>query len=97
MKLQDEGLVIETGPGSRQQALDYAIARFREREKTKRLLMAVVAALMIAAGFQTIFAPEGREISAYIISPVMLVLALGAIGVSRFVLKSPGAEIQADD
>ena len=97
MKLQDDGLVIEAGPGSRQQSLDYGIARFREREKTRRILIIVVAALVIAAGMEMVFAPEGRQIPAYIISPILLVLALGAIGVSRFVLKTPGAELKTED
>lgn len=97
MELRDDNLVIKAGPGTRQQSLDYGIARFRERERTKRILIIAVTALAIASGIQIVFAPEGREIVAWIISPVLLVLSLGAIGASRFVLKTPAAEISADE
>ena len=60
MRIEDDGLVIEAGPGSRQQALDYGIARFQEREKTKRHLSALVAFLVVAADALVIFAPTGR-------------------------------------
>ncbi len=97
MDLRDDNLVIKAGPGTRQQALDYGIARFREREKTKRILIIAVTVLVIAFGIQMVFAPEGRETVAYIITPILLVLSLGAIGASRFVLKTPAAEISVDE
>ena len=97
MKLQDDGLVIEAGPGSRQQALDYGIARFREREKTKRLLIVIVSALITAAGFEMVFGPEGRQLPTSIVAPAFLLLALGAIGATKFALKLPAVEIKVDD
>jgi len=97
MELRDDNLVIKAGPGTRQQALDYGIARFREREKTRRVLVLAVTALAIVSGIEMVFAPSGREVIAFIITPLLLVLSLGAIGVSRFVLKTPAAEISAGE
>ena len=97
MRIEDDGLVIEAGPGSRQQALDYGIARFQEREKTKRHLSALVALLVVAAGALVIFAPTGRETLAYVLSPVILVLALGSIGATRFTLKTQGTTVKVED
>lgn len=97
MKIQDDGLIIEAGPGSRQQALDYGIARFREREKTKRVMCILVAALVVVSGALILFAPAGREILSYFLSPIILVLALGAIGATRFTLRTNGTTIKVED
>jgi len=97
VKIQDDGLVIEAGPGSRQQALEYGIARLREREKTKRAMSVLVALLVVAAGALVLFAPTGRETLSYVLSPVILVIAIGAIGATRFTLKTHDVTIKVED
>ena len=71
--------------------------RFREREKTKRLLIAVVTFLFLAADAGILFAPPGKAVASWILGIVLIVLALGAIGVSKFLLKIPTATLMTDD
>lgn len=67
--------------------------RIVQREQTKRLLIAVVAGLFVVAVVAILFAPQGKEIVGWILGSVLIVLALGAIGASRFLLKVPGAQL----
>jgi hypothetical protein len=97
MRIRDENVDLTVGPGARKEALDYANARFREKETTKRILIAAVTLFAIACGLGIIFAPEGREYVAWGVAPALYVLSLGAIGVSRFALKTPMATINAVD
>ncbi len=66
-----------------------------EKEKTKRFLIFAAAALFIVAALMVVFAPEGRENAAYALGAVLLIIALGAIGATRFALKVPGIEVNA--
>ena len=68
---------------------DYAKARMAELEKTKRLLIVVVAILMVCSSAIFVFAPENKNTVATIMGSVLLVMALGAVGVSKFLLKTP--------
>jgi hypothetical protein len=74
---------------------EYVKVRVAEHEKTKRLLIVVVAVLVVVSSFILVFAPAGKELPAAIIGTVLLVLALGAIGASRFILKTPFASIES--
>jgi hypothetical protein len=62
----------------------------REREKTKRLLIGAIVVLFLAASSFVLFAPPGREEIAIVLGAALLVLALGAIGASGFLLRLPG-------
>lgn len=97
MRIQDDGLVIEAAPGIREQALNYGLERLREREKTRRTLIIVVAALSIVLGSEMIFAPADKGAAAYVVGFVLLVLSLGAIGASSFFLKTPVGEVKVMD
>lgn len=66
-----------------------------EREKTRRLLIVSTVALTVIALLLVVFVPEERANVGYIVSGVLLILALGSIGVTVFGLKIPGAEINA--
>jgi hypothetical protein len=67
--------------------------RLIEQEKTKRLLIASVTLLFVVAAAAMLFAPDGREALGGIIGAALLVMALGAIGASRFLLRVGGVEI----
>ncbi len=68
---------------------DYAAVRMTELEKTKRLLIVVVAILVVCSSAIFVFAPENKNTIATIMGTVLLVMALGAVGVSKFFLKTP--------
>ena len=72
---------------------ELARERLRQRETTKRLLIGAVTLLFIFAGVIMLFAPEGRQQIGYIIGVVLVILALGAIGASKFVLQVPGIHL----
>jgi Flp pilus assembly protein TadB len=67
--------------------------RIIQREKTKRFLIAVVCFLFVAAVLAVLFAPPGKEIMGYALGATLIVLAMGSIGASKFLLKVPGASI----
>lgn len=95
MQLEDDGGLKSYAEGSEAviQLGRYAHERLIEREKTKRTLILAVVLLFIVATFAMLYAPAGREQMGYIIGSVLLVLALGSIGASSFILKVPGVEI----
>jgi hypothetical protein len=84
------------GPDSAKVVGQYALERSREREKTKRLLIAVVAGLVALATICFLFAPAGKEKMGMIIGSILAVLALGAIGASNFIIKGFGVHIQSE-
>lgn len=93
MEIRIGDLVIGTGPGSRQQALHLAGVYLAERERTKRLLVGAACFFVIVAAFLVVFAPEDRETLANVCGVALVVVALGAIGVSKFKLKLPGIQL----
>jgi len=93
MEIRTGDLVIGTGPGSRQQALNLAGVYLAERERTKRLLVGAACLFLIVAALLVVFAREEREILANVCGVALVVMALGAIGVSKFRLKLPGIEL----
>jgi hypothetical protein len=69
----------------------------REREKTKRTLIGAVVTLVAIGAAAVLLAPAGREHVGYVIGGVSIVLALGAIGVSTFIMKLPGVRVDTTD
>lgn len=55
-----------------------------QREKTKRFLIAEVCSLFVAAGAAVLFSPPDKEIMRYAFGATLIVLAMGAIGSSKF-------------
>jgi hypothetical protein len=72
---------------------DFAVERLRQKEKTKRMLMIGVFGLVTVATIILLFVPVIREKFAPIIGAILLVLALGAIGVSKFAFKLFGVTV----
>lgn len=66
-----------------------------EREKTQRILIVGCTALLALAALIPVFAPSGRAVPSAAVSVGLVVLTLGAIGVSSFKLKAFGADIDA--
>lgn len=97
IEFNNNNFKIEAGPGFRAQALDSANTIIKEYGKTRRILIITVSVLFTIASLITIFAPSGREILSYILGGALVVLALGAIGVSKFSLKLPYMNIDAKD
>ena len=67
--------------------------RLVEHERTRRLLILGICFLFSIAALIAVFAPDGRERLAYVVSAVMVVLALGAIGARNFLLRVPGVQL----
>ena len=63
-------------------------------EKTKRLLIIVEFLLVVFAASAMLFAPNEKEKVTYIIGAILLVLALGIIGASKFVIKFFGLTVE---
>lgn len=80
-----------------EQLAEYARTRLIELEKTKRLLILVVAVLVVTSSVIFVFSPGDRQGVAAMVGSVLLVLALGSIGASRFILKTPFASIETGD
>lgn len=97
MILKEGDMQIDTGPGFRQQAVDYALARFREREKSRRSLMWTSVLLFFAAQIPLVFAPEERHDFATLTSSVVMIFALGAIGAQRWIVKCGPVQIEVKD
>jgi hypothetical protein len=72
---------------------EITLKRITEKEKTRRLLIIITAILVIFAASIMVFGPEQKQGTNTIIGVVLLVLALGSIGASQFVLKAAGWEI----
>ena len=97
MKIHIGDSVIETGPGSRQQALHLAGVYLAECERTKRLLLSAACFFFIVAALLVVFAPEGKEVLANCCGVALVVVALGAFGVRQFKLKLPKIELDTCD
>ncbi len=74
-----------------------ALQRFVEQQKTRRILIIITAALVIIAACIMTFGPADRQTQNTIIGIVLLIFALGSIGVSRFVIKFGGWGIDTTD
>ena len=74
-------------------AKDIMLARIAEKEKTRRLLIIVTAVLVIVAALIMVFGPEERQGTNMIIGIILLVLGMGSIGASQFVIKAGGWEV----
>lgn len=64
-----------------------------EREKTKRLLIAASCVFLIVAALVVIFAPAEKQQLSYILGAALLLMAMGAIGATRFKITVPGVSI----
>lgn len=89
MEIRIGDLVIGAAPGSRQQALHLAGVYLAERERTKRLLVGAACFFLIVAALLVVFTPEEKETLANVCGVALVVVALGAIGVSKFKLTLP--------
>ena len=68
-----------------------------EREKTKRLLIGASCLFFIIAALVVVFAPTDKQNLAYALGAALVVMALGAIGASRFKLKLPGVSVETNN
>lgn len=64
-----------------------------EREKTKRLLIAASCVFLVVAAVVVIFAPAEKQQMSYILGAALLLMAMGAIGATRFKITVPGISI----
>ena len=74
-------------------AKDIMLVRIAEKEKTRRLLIIVTAILVIVAALIMVFGPEERQGTNMIIGIILLVLGMGSVGASQFVIKAGGWEV----
>lgn len=81
------------GGASGREAVAELGSLLREREKTKRLLIAAACALFIVAATVIVFAPAGKETASIILGVVLLIFAFGAVGAAAFKIKAPGIEV----
>ncbi len=65
-----------------------------EREKTKRLLIGASCVFLIIAALVLVFAPAEKQQLSYMLGAALLLMALGAIGATRFQIKVPGATVE---
>lgn len=64
-----------------------------EREKTKRLLIGASCVFLIIAALVLVFAPAEKQQLSYILGAALLLMAMGAIGATRFKITVPGISI----
>lgn len=64
-----------------------------EREKTKRLLIGASCVFLIIAALLLVFAPAEKQQLSYILGAALLLMAMGAIGATRFKITVPGISI----
>jgi len=81
------------GMGGVSNLREIAMERLRQKEKTKRTLIIGEFSLVAFAVSIMVFAPNEKERIGYIVGAILLVLALGAIGASRFVFKFFGISV----
>ncbi|RJG13550.1 hypothetical protein D3879_10010 [Pseudomonas cavernicola] len=97
MQVNHEGFSATVSGQEAVRALsEIMLTRIREKEKTKRLLIVVTFVLLAIAAFIPLFTPEGREANSYITSAVLAIMALGAIGATKFSIKTPAVEIESE-
>ena len=98
MQLQEKdfkGTAVGTGAVS--DLKEIMLRRISELEKTRRLLIVITAVLVVFAACIMVFGPEAREVTSTIIGIVLLVLAMGSIGASQFVIKGAGWEVSTGE
>lgn len=89
MDIKDKDLSISsTGEKAVGYTKEIILLRITEQEKTRRLLIIVTAILVIVAAFIMVFGPEERQGTNMIIGIILLVLGMGSIGASQFVIKA---------
>lgn len=71
--------------------------RIEEYERTRRMFALCGTLLAIAAVLVLAFAPPENELIAGIFGTVLLVMALGFVGVSVFKIKLPGIEVSGHE
>ena len=97
MQVNHEGFSASVSGQEAVKALsDIMLTRIKEKEKTKRLLIVVTFILLVFAAFIPLFTPEGKEINSYVTSAALIIMALGAIGATRFSIKAPGVEVESE-
>jgi hypothetical protein len=90
----DDGVQgLASGDVAERALAEIAVQSIVQREKSKRFLMGAVCALVIAGIVAVLYAPPGKDVLGYWFGATVIVLALGAIGASRFLLKIPGVSI----
>jgi hypothetical protein len=90
---EDEFDGFASGEDAERALGEIAKERIAQREKTKRLLIVMVSILFSLGTIVAVFAPQGKEVVGGALGGALIVLALGAIGASRFLLKLPGAYV----
>ena len=94
MKVQDKDFNGDAiGPEAVDDLKEIILVRIAEQEKTRRLLIVLTAVLVVFAACLMVFAPDNRQGMGIVIGIVLLVLAMGSIGASQFVVKAPGWEV----
>jgi len=94
MEVQDKDFNVKSvGEKAVESATQITLRRIAETEKTRRLLIIISAFMVIIAALIMVFGPENRQGSNMIIGIVLLVFAMGSIGVSHFVIKGGGFEV----
>lgn len=75
--------------------LEALVAIRQEMERTRRLLIVVAGICLIAGATLIVLAPQGKEGVSYVVAAALVVLALGAIGVQEFRIKTIGIQIDS--
>ena len=97
MDVKDKGLTVRAvGAAAVKDTTRIMLLRIAEQEKTRRLLIVLTAILVVFGSCLMVFAPQGREDTSIVIGLVLLVLAMGSIGVSQFIVKAPGWEVSTE-
>jgi hypothetical protein len=78
------------------EAVDLLAKVLFERERTKRLLIGAACLFFVVAAVVVIFAPPAKQGLAYVLGAALVIMALGAIGVAQFKLKTPGVEVETE-
>jgi hypothetical protein len=85
------------GGASGREAVELLGRVLAEREKTKRLLIGAACLFFLAGSLVVVFAPPSKQGLAYALGSALVVMALGAIGASRFSFKLPGVSVETND
>lgn len=94
MEVKDKEFNVKSvGKKAVESATQITLRRIAEKEKTRRLLIIISASMVIIAALIMVFDPEQRQGTNMIIGIVLLVFAMGSIGVSQFVIKGGGFEV----
>jgi protein-S-isoprenylcysteine O-methyltransferase Ste14 len=83
------------GTASGKKAIEKFADLAKEREKTRRITLIVAAAFLIFGCSALLYCPNDKKMEGIIVGAVMIVLSLGAVGVSAFRVKLPYVEINS--